>query len=266
MPREFLQLAKFFQPEAHDINGWYFCEKPDGIRCLWDGGISRGFRTNEVPWAGVINPKTGLNKRGLPKESTGLWSQYGNPIHAPDWFLELLPEFPCDGYLHCGPGNYELTRSIVSQHTTESDFNSITFTVLTSPNYTELFKDGLIKNDNTLIRINGDSIDNWLKKNKITVVCPPPESILSQALFAMIDWEGWNEKVHITPYTILPKNTKKMKQVLEHLTTSLINKNSKGFFVANPDSIWEPQRTSNFLMYHFEYNNLGNIYESTEKD
>lgn len=266
MPREFLQLARYFQPELHEINGWYFCEKPDGIRCLWDGGISRGVRTTEVPWAGVLHPKTGMIKQGNIKDATGLWSQYGNPIQAPDWFLDLMPKFPCDGYLHCGPDGYETIKSIIVEPDNSESFKQVEFSVLSSPNYSELFRDGLIKNDNTLININGDSIDNWLKKRKVTVVCPPPESILSQSLFAMVDWDGWGDKVYVTPYTILPKKIKKMKKVLDHLTTKLIEKGAKGFFVTDPSKMWKPQRSNNFLMYHFEYDNLGNIYESATKD
>ena len=40
--REFLQLAKSYNPEKNKIAGWYLSEKLDGTRCFWDGGITRG--------------------------------------------------------------------------------------------------------------------------------------------------------------------------------------------------------------------------------
>ena len=50
------------RPAKHDVAGWFISEKLDGTRCFWDGGMSRGVRTEDVPWASVIDPKTGKQK------------------------------------------------------------------------------------------------------------------------------------------------------------------------------------------------------------
>jgi ATP-dependent DNA ligase len=38
--REFLMLAH--KHEGQNILGWLYSEKLDGMRCFWDGGITRG--------------------------------------------------------------------------------------------------------------------------------------------------------------------------------------------------------------------------------
>ena len=102
--REFLQLAQTYKPGKSDIGGWFISEKLDGTRCLWDGGASRGLRTEDVPYASVIDPKTGNRKGKVKTFATGLWSRYGNPVVCPDWFLDSLPACPLDGELWAGAG------------------------------------------------------------------------------------------------------------------------------------------------------------------
>jgi len=85
--REFVMLAQVYNPSKHKIGGWFVSTKYDGQRCIWDGGASRGIPKIEVPWAN--NKK---DERYLERPiATGLWSRYGNVIHAPDWFLDGLP-------------------------------------------------------------------------------------------------------------------------------------------------------------------------------
>ena len=110
--REFLQLADHYDPHKHDVAGWFVSEKLDGTRCFWDGGITRGLPTEQVPWASIIDPKTGQKKAKIKPLSTGLWSRYGNPIMAPDWWLNQLPCCPLDGELWAGRGKFQLCRSI----------------------------------------------------------------------------------------------------------------------------------------------------------
>src|SRR3954452_18767992 len=52
---------------AADLSGWWMSEKLDGVRAYWDG------------------------KQFL--------SRLGNRYHAPDWFVDGLPEVPLDGEL-----------------------------------------------------------------------------------------------------------------------------------------------------------------------
>ena len=67
--------------------GWLMSEKLDGMRCLWDGGCTRGLPKLMVPWA-----HTGKDARlRQPPVATGLWSRYGGVISAPDWWIDKLP-------------------------------------------------------------------------------------------------------------------------------------------------------------------------------
>lgn len=75
MRREFLQLAETYT--THAIAGFFLSEKLDGTRCFWDGGLSRGLRTEEIPWASKTDPKTGRRKAKIKRTATGLWSRYG---------------------------------------------------------------------------------------------------------------------------------------------------------------------------------------------
>ena len=47
-----------------------------------------------MPWASIIDPKTGKKKAKIKPVATGLWCRYGNPIIAPDAFLNLLALLP----------------------------------------------------------------------------------------------------------------------------------------------------------------------------
>jgi hypothetical protein len=69
--REFLQLANKFDEHKHNVNGWMMSEKLDGMRCIWDGGITRGMMAAQVPWANI--EKDG-RYRNAPT-ATGLWSR-----------------------------------------------------------------------------------------------------------------------------------------------------------------------------------------------
>lgn len=146
--REFLMLAHKYTPEKYDISGCYVSEKLDGTRCFWDGGISRGLPTEQVPWANITNPKTGGKKTKIKPFSTGLWSRYGNPIIAPDWWLNQLPCLPLDGELWAGVGNFQLCRSICACDAPTKDWGQIEFAVIDSPPFESIFADGIINNTN----------------------------------------------------------------------------------------------------------------------
>lgn len=77
-------------------------EKIDGERCFWDGGFTRGLYLIHIPWHGG---------NGV---STGLWTRYGNPVYAPDTFLDKLPKHFLDGELHVAERKQGAERQEVS--------------------------------------------------------------------------------------------------------------------------------------------------------
>lgn len=124
MKSEFLMLAQTWIPAKQHITGWFMSEKLDGIRAFWDGGISRGYTTAEIPWCNTVKDKR-------MEIATGLWSRTGKIIHAPGWWVDKLPELVLDGEL-CGLGFQELA-SIVNRHTPDARWENVKYKVFDSP-------------------------------------------------------------------------------------------------------------------------------------
>ena len=98
-------LAKKFNPTKHNVDGWLASEKLDGMRAFWDG-----------------------------KE---LLTRNGNPIAAPEWFIEGLPKGEhMDGELFLARGAFQKTVSICrKQSPVNSEWLSIHFMAFDVPNY-----------------------------------------------------------------------------------------------------------------------------------
>jgi DNA ligase-1 len=143
--REFLQLAHDYA-RKHMVAGYWWSEKIDGHRGFWDGGISRGIPKIKVPWA-----NTEKDWRYVKQPiSTGLWSRYGNVIHAPDWWLDQLPKMLLDGELwngKRGDGNRQEISSVVKRiDPYDVDWKPLHLMVFDSPPFDTIFADGLIDN------------------------------------------------------------------------------------------------------------------------
>ena len=85
---EFLMLLETLTPKT-GVGGYWWSVKLDGMLAMWDGGWSRGRKKSEVWWANMGN------KDRRADVCTGLWSRLGNVIHAPDWWLDMLPRGFC---------------------------------------------------------------------------------------------------------------------------------------------------------------------------
>lgn len=64
-----------------DISEYWKSEKLDGIRAVWDGNTLR--------------------------------TRNGNVIHAPNWFVEVLPDYPVEGELWAGRGQFHIVQQTV---------------------------------------------------------------------------------------------------------------------------------------------------------
>ncbi|HUE72510.1 MAG TPA: DNA ligase [Pirellulaceae bacterium] len=91
-----------------DLSGWWMSEKLDGVRAYWDG--------------------------------KQLLSRQGNLLHAPDWFLESLPEVPLDGELWLGRKSFQKTVSIVRRQDKSDHWKQISFLVFDAPAMAEPFE------------------------------------------------------------------------------------------------------------------------------
>lgn len=124
MKRLFLQHGSPY--DYQDVEGWMMSEKLDG---------SRGF------WAPQL---TEANDPG--EEPTGLWTRDGKVIHAPDWWLDRLPNMPLDGELYLGRGMFQETQSIVRRKTPDPRWEEVKFMVFDMPTH---FPQGVVEFKNT---------------------------------------------------------------------------------------------------------------------
>lgn len=96
-----LVLAKHFNG-AMQSSAYWSSEKLDGIRCYWNG--------------------------------KQLLTRNGNPIHAPAWFVEQLPNQALDGELWAGRGGYQTVSKIVLDQTPNSaQWRKISYQVFDLP-------------------------------------------------------------------------------------------------------------------------------------
>ena len=251
MRREFLQLADTYNPLKHKISGWYVSEKLDGTRCFWDGGISRGLPTTQVPWAGTIDPKTGEQKAKLKPIATGLWTRYGNPIMAPDWFLNALPTCPLDGELWAGCGNFQLCRSICAGDEPDSRFNLIKYAVYSSPSISSVVGTGEIKNVNMICNFDFETIERWVKLHaRRGFCCLKQEAIFIDELEFLNNILGSKNKYAFVHKQIeLPLNEKVACETLDELLQKVLDKGGEGCVIRNPLATWTPKRHKGILKY-----------------
>jgi DNA ligase-1 len=134
--QHFLQQAHTYKAGKHKLVGRMATVKLDGIRCFWDGGVTREMLKSNVPWANCAKD----SRYKEEQYATGLWTRYGNVVNAPDWFLDELPEgIPLDGELWAGRGRHQFTRSVVSRLKPDARWRDIRLGVFNSPTLKEIF-------------------------------------------------------------------------------------------------------------------------------
>lgn len=152
--KHYVMLAKDYDSERHAVRGWFMSEKLDGVRAWWDGGISRGLLASEVPYANIEKHGRFL----VPPRATGLWTRYGQPIQAPDWWLDKLPQHPLDGELYLGRKQFQRTISCVRG--SGEDWVWLKYYAFDVPSYSELFGVRAIKEANAN-KVFGSDVLSW---------------------------------------------------------------------------------------------------------
>lgn len=255
--REFLQLAKKFNPEKSKIAGWMLSEKLDGSRCFWDGGISQGMKTEDVPYSSLINPKTGEPKKKIKPMATGLWSRYGNPIMAPDWFLDKLPAIPLDGELWAGRGNFQLCRSIVAGDEPDPRFDQIHYAVYSMPG-ARVWMPGEIKNSN-FHRIIDNECEALFEQYDSDEGGWEPDDVA-----AYYTYHTFEEELEVLHYhlsddpeapcyvheqTKLPDSEIAARAALDSFMDGVMERGGEGVIIRDPKALWIPKRVNSLLKY-----------------
>lgn len=235
--REFLQLAHNYD-KKYDIGGWFASEKLDGMRAYWDGGWTRGKLTSEIPFANTLKDF----RRVTPPYSTGLWSRYGKPIAAPDWWIDGLPDFPLDGELYLGPGKFQELISTVKRFLpNDRKWSKIEYRVfdippdytflapgkINNPQWTAIFDD---MRDTAPTRPFG--VMNFYKINRMIAL-----GKISLGTGPAI----WETQVK------LPMRTETVEANINILLDHILEKGGEGLILRKPESVWTPLRTRNLL-------------------
>lgn len=257
--REFLQLAgKYADKLRKKVDGWFWSYKLDGTRCFWDGGVTRGMATELVPWASVLNPKKpGERKEKIKPISTGLWSRYGNPIMAPDEFLDGLPPIFLDGELWAGIGNFQLCRSICGGDVPDLRFTKhIKYMVYGAPSYDGLFFEGEIKNANFHCLIDKQRCVEFVQKygydGRKATYRPTPEGLdFRHELNWLREWERGehgNSSAHRT-WEVHEQGCIKQNADIGAILGKYVEQGGEGLVIRNPEAVYIPKRTNDLLKW-----------------
>jgi len=245
----FLQQANTYKgPE--NIAGFYASEKLDGVRAFWDGGLSRGQRVGNVPYASKVIVSSGKPKKWLDKEATGLWSRYANPIWAPDFFLNQLPCCMLDGELWLGRGNFQKVTACVKRETPGPEWENIQYKVFGSPNPHMVFSDGHVKS--------GKNIDMEIRQKEVLVWAGQRDMIEDWKVIDgnfIHEMAFLNESLSTLPdgpavlhlQTVLSDDLDLARQQLEDLMEKTLSLGGEGMIVRDPEQVWRPKRASYVL-------------------
>ena len=243
--REFLMLAHRYDSRKHHVANWLLSEKKDGIRCFWDGGISRGLPAIEVPYANVTKDARLINE----SIATGLWSRYGKVIHAPTWWLDCLPAILLDGELWIDRGMMQQTSSIIKQHNPDPiHWQQIKYAIIDSPPIVQIFKDGLIKN--TVFEKRIIHCVKWVTENGASELEPVPLGAyvsVSQMQKFLISILKDTRVTFPIQQEIIPSTT---KLALDFVNRRLLDINTikgEGVILRRPNGMWTPERTHDLL-------------------
>lgn len=154
MKRDSCMLAQVYK--GQNIRGWFLSEKLDGMRAFWCPW-SRGLPLEKVPWANTLK----VDRLRQEPVSTGLWSRYYNPIMAPDWWLDRLPQVCMDGELYMGRGRFQETVSCTKRLDFSGPWDQVEYVAFDSPNPRTLFSGGQVRiNGNRYLQVGEPGLPN----------------------------------------------------------------------------------------------------------
>ena len=219
--RSFLMKPARFNP-AIKLDGWFMCEYKHGLRCFWDGGLSRGQLLRDIPWA---HTPTNMSDTAT---SSGLWASNLASINMPDKWLNTLPTIPVEGVIYKEAGAKYLGA-------------------VGSPCLSELFKDGPVYHKTTCGKFNLKRNIDWIKDRKEEVGAdffslPPNTRFERELKFLDINLASYGGGAHLLQHTKLTQEV--TRESIEAAKTRYPN----GFTVRSFDSVWATDSTNYFLI------------------
>lgn len=251
--REYLQLASTWTKKGSvDISGWFWSEKLDGMRALWDGGISRGMLKKHIPWA---NNAHDFRYKNEPV-ATGLWTRLGNVIHAPDWFLDQLPRnILLDGELFSHAIDRESLFGTVKTLTPGTGWQDVHYYLFDAPPPATFFLEGEVKNPNfnRVIKVDYTQWDLF----KI-----PPETRYVDIL-GILKGLPLGGNIHLLDQNRLPNGPSDADTAAESLAEVLVDRGGEGIVIRHPLAPYRVERSKLMIKIKGYEESEGTLVDTT---
>lgn len=242
MKLDYLMLAHTFKKAKHNIAGWYASEKLDGMRAFWDGGISRGLPASSVPYANTVKDDRLIEQ----PIATGLWSRSGKVIHAPNYFLDSLPNCFLDGELFLGRGQFQELRKTVGDHNPGPNWRDIKYCVFDSPPWNQFCRDREIK-----IRSEYsfwiEDVSAWI--DNLATIERVRDSWTFEHIYLWLEKRCLGPYCYLLPQERLPFNYHEAIERIEEKLKELLVHGGEGLILRNPISKWVCKRSYNLLKH-----------------
>lgn len=206
MARSFTMLGQPYVDQR--VYGWYVSEKLDGVRALWLP------HTKDVPWCDEI--------------ATGLWSRDGKVYHAPDWWIDQLPNVPLDGELWTDRGSFQDIVSTVKKHEGTYGWKDVKFMAFDMP-----------------VKMEAGIINFRTKDVKIPELRLHPS--ISKPMIFRVANIVLNRLEHNRNFEVVKQTRLGHPDQLKDMLEEVVEKGGEGLMLRDPDSIWTQARVNTLL-------------------
>jgi len=248
---EFLMLSHKYE-SRRSVAGFYASEKLDGMRCYWDGGVSRGAPAKKVPWANCAKHDRFQNE----VMATGLWTRYAQPIQAPSAWLDRLPKaVPLDGELWMGEGKFQDVMSVCKSIVPDNKrWENVKYFVFDLPSWKNIYSSRLVDNPQMCKEIVASRCLLFLQEQSN---CLLDQSEVNNLFHPPVDFRDIqnplnrhfteNQTVKLLKQVKLPNSEKAAVVELEIMLAEIESRGGEGIMLRRPVSIWKPERSWDLL-------------------
>lgn len=236
--RELVQLSHTYKKQH--VGGWYESPKLDGFRVTWDGGVTRGIPKIDVPWANNDKDERYL----VPPIATGLWSRYGNVVHAPNWFLDGLPKgIVLDGEMFNPLMSRQKVRSVCAKLYPEGEWNKIQYHVFNRLSPATWLQPGRINNPQFKEKILRPEVYDWYLAQGGQEFGQYSNMQIYEHL---VGRDYWHDHLHLVEQNILPRQD--FEAVLQSRLLEEMDKPfGEGLILTDPMAFTDVKRVSHSL-------------------
>lgn len=241
----FVMLAHKYDENKHGVGGWFASEKLDGHRAIWIPG-TRGIPKKDVPFANHEKDDRYVKE----PTSTGLWSRMGNVIHAPDWFLDQLPNLFLDGELftYRGTGGRQALSSTIRKLVPDEDeWSRVKYHVFDIPSPEALLGDRKIDELHFKKEFKG-ALRWWEKLHVALLHRTAPDTRFESTVFLLdkfMKTRGANVVVH--KQFQLAYQTSLARAQLSDILLQVSTLEGEGLMLREQSSVWTPERSWKLL-------------------